>query len=166
MGHYTLKRVSRIPISLDEAWDFFSSPKNLKEITPEKVGFNQLSNSGSDKMYEGQLITYTVSPILGIPIFWMTEITHVHAKKYFIDEQRYGPYAMWNHSHFFKEIKGGVEMTDLVQYKMPLGFIGRLGHTILVKKQLDDIFAFREKRLIEKFGPPVPFSKEETLSRV
>jgi len=152
LGHYTLKRISRIPISLDEAWDFFSSPTNLKEITPEAIGFNQLSNSFSDKMYPGQLITYTISPILGIPIFWMTEITHVKEKEYFIDEQRFGPYALWQHSHFFKVVKGGIEMTDLVQYKLPLGFIGRIGHALTVKKQLKDIFDFREKRLIEKFG--------------
>lgn len=103
-------------------------------------------------MYPGQLITYTISPILGIPIFWMTEITHVKAKEYFVDDQRFGPYALWNHSHFFKAVPGGVEMTDLVQYKLPLGFIGRIGHALFVKKQLEDIFSFREKKLKEKFG--------------
>ena len=111
MGSYILKRVQRLPITLDAAWDFFSSPRNLKEITPAYMKFKVLSNSESEKMFAGQIITYTVSPILGIPLFWMTEITHVKDKEYFVDEQRFGPYALWHHKHFFKEIPGGVEMT-------------------------------------------------------
>lgn len=107
-------------------------------------------------MYAGQLITYTIAPLLGIPLFWMTEITHVHEKTYFIDEQRYGPYSLWNHSHFFREIPGGIEMKDLVQYKLPLGWIGDLGNHLLVKKQLRDIFDFREKQILKKFGKMGP----------
>ncbi len=103
-------------------------------------------------MYAGQLITYTIAPLLGIPLFWMTEITHVQDKKYFIDEQRYGPYSLWNHSHFFREIQGGIEMRDLVQYKLPLGWLGDLGNQLLVKKQLRDIFDFRENQILKKFG--------------
>jgi ligand-binding SRPBCC domain-containing protein len=152
MGSYSLKKVQRLPISLDEAWDFFSSPRNLKEITPAYMGFTILSNSDSEKMYAGQIITYKVRPVLGIPLFWMTEITHVEDKKYFVDEQRFGPYALWHHAHFFKAIEGGVEMTDLVNYKLPLGFLGNIAHAVFAKKQLEGIFDYRVKVLDEKFG--------------
>jgi ligand-binding SRPBCC domain-containing protein len=152
MGSYSLKRVQRLPISLDEAWEFFSSPGNLKEITPAYMHFTVLSNSDSEKMYAGQIITYKVRPVLGIPLFWMTEITHVEDKKYFVDEQRFGPYALWHHTHFFKAIEGGVEMTDLVNYKMPLGFLGNIAHAVFAKKQLEGIFDYRIKVLNEKFG--------------
>jgi ligand-binding SRPBCC domain-containing protein len=152
MGSYTLKRVQQLPISLDEAWEFFSSPRNLKEITPPYMNFKVLSNSESDKMFAGQIITYTVTPILGIPLFWMTEITHVKDKEYFIDEQRFGPYSLWHHKHFFKEIAGGVEMTDLLDYKLPLGFLGNTAHALFVKKQIENIFEYRNKVLLERFG--------------
>ncbi|MDQ3290885.1 MAG: SRPBCC family protein, partial [Bacteroidota bacterium] len=101
MSHYVLKRTQKLPISLDLAWDFFSSPDNLAEITPPYMGFEVLSNSDSVKMYPGQIITYYVRPLFGFKLFWMTEITHVADKNYFVDEQRFGPYAMWHHTHFF-----------------------------------------------------------------
>ena len=152
MGSYTLKRVQRLPITLEKAWDFFSSPRNLKDITPAYMNFKVLSNSESEKMFAGQIITYTVSPVFGIPLFWMTEITHVKDREYFIDEQRFGPYALWHHKHFFKEIPGGVEMTDLVDYKLPLGFLGTIAHGLFVKKQIESIFEYRNKVLVERFG--------------
>ena len=152
MGSYTLKTVQRLPISLDEAWDFFSSPRNLKEITPSYMNFRVLTNSDSEKMFAGQIITYQVSPIFGIPLFWMTEITHVKDKEYFIDEQRFGPYALWHHKHFFKAIPGGVEMTDFLDYKLPLGVLGNIAHALFVKKQVESIFDYRSKVLVERFG--------------
>ena len=117
---YTFKTIQNIPIPLQKAWDFFSNPENLKEITPHNLGFQIISKYHSNVMYEGQLIEYTVKPILGIPLYWMTEITHVKNQLYFIDEHRFGPYSLWNHQHHFKEIEGGVEMTDMVHYKLPL----------------------------------------------
>ena len=117
---YSFKTVQQIPISLDEAWDFFSNPANLANITPDGMGFKTISKFHGDTMYAGQVIEYKVSPVLGIPLYWMTEITHVDDKKYFVDEQRYGPYNMWHHQHHFKTIDGGVEMTDIVHYKLPL----------------------------------------------
>lgn len=152
MGSYTLKTAQRLPITLDVAWDFFSSPLNLKEITPAYMNFKVLSNSDSDKMFAGQIITYTVSPLFGIPLFWMTEITHVHDREYFIDEQRFGPYALWHHKHFFKEIPGGIEMTDFLDYKLPLGFLGNIAHALFVRRQIENIFEYRRKILIERFG--------------
>lgn len=94
-------------------------------------------------MYPGQVIEYTVKPLLGIPIYWMTEITHVVDKKYFVDEQRFGPYNLWHHQHHFKETAAGVEMTDIVHYKVPFGFLGDIANSILVEKKLKEIFDFR-----------------------
>jgi len=136
---------------MDEAWDFFSSPKNLQKITPSQLGFKIISKHHGDKMYAGQIIEYKVSPVLGIPIYWMTEITQVADKKYFIDEQRFGPYSLWHHQHHFREVEGGVEMTDIVHYKLPLGILGDIAHAIFVKKQLKGIFDYRFKIVEEMF---------------
>ena len=103
-------------------------------------------------MYAGQVIEYQVSPVLGIPLYWMTEITHVEDRKYFVDEQRYGPYSMWHHQHHFKMIEGGVEMTDIVHYKLPLWFLGDMANSLFVKKQLQQIFDHRFKKVEELFG--------------
>jgi ligand-binding SRPBCC domain-containing protein len=149
---YSIKTVQRIPISLEKAWDFFSKPDNLKDITPDNLGFNIVSKHHGDRMYAGQIIEYTVKPILGIPLYWMTEITHVAEQQYFVDEQRYGPYSMWHHQHHFKAIDGGVEMTDIVHYKLPLWFLGDIANTIMVKSQLKGIFNYRYKAVDDKFG--------------
>lgn len=151
MKIYTKSSKQNIPISLDEAWAFLSNPRNLKEITPPYMGFNILS--GADReMYPGQIIQYIVTPILGIKAKWVTEITHIEDKKYFVDEQRFGPYAFWHHKHFIREIPGGVEMEDIIDYKVPMGIIGQLVHPFLVKPKLDEIFEYRRKKLIELFG--------------
>ncbi len=154
MSVHTLKRIQRLPISPEAAWDFFSSPVNLKEITPAYMGFHIQSDSEFlKKMYPGQVIAYTVSPLLGIPLFWMTEITHIREGVYFVDEQRIGPYALWHHQHHFKPVPGGgVEMTDLVHYRLPLGVLGRLVHAIFVRRQLNTIFDYRFHVLEERFG--------------
>lgn len=151
MKIYTLKTVQKIPITIEEAWRFLSDPKNLKKITPDYMGFNILS--GAEKpMFPGQIIQYIVTPVMGIPTKWVTEITHVVENKYFVDEQRFGPYSLWHHKHFLKEIPGGVEMEDIIDYKLPFGIIGQLAHPIIVKPKLDEIFKFRRAKLIELFG--------------
>lgn len=149
---YSIKTVQKIPVSLDTAWDFFSKPDNLKDITPPNLGFNIISKHHGEKMYAGQIIEYKVSPILGIPLYWMTEITHVEDHKFFVDEQRFGPYSMWHHKHHFKAIDGGVEMTDIVHYKLPLWFLGDIANVIMVKSQLRNIFEFRYKAVDARFG--------------
>jgi ligand-binding SRPBCC domain-containing protein len=149
---YSLKTIQHIPVSLEEAWDFFSSPANLKEITPSNLGFQIISQHHGDKMYAGQIIEYKVSPVMGIPLYWMTEITHVIPGKYFVDEQRFGPYSMWHHQHHFREVRGGVEMTDIVHYKLPLSFLGDIAHVLFVKRQLQQIFDFRYRK-VEKLFP-------------
>ncbi len=148
---YSIKTVQHLPISLQEAWDFFSSPANLSTITPDHLGFQIVSKHHGEKMYAGQIIEYTVKPVLGIPLYWMTEISHVEDKKYFVDEQRFGPYSLWHHQHHFKETSAGVEMTDIVHYKLPLGILGRLAHCLFVKKQLKQIFDYRYKIVAEKW---------------
>lgn len=149
---HSIKTVQNLPITLDEAWEFFSSPANLAKITPDNLGFNIISKHHGNKMYAGQIIEYTVKPVLGIPMYWMTEITQVVDQQYFIDEQRFGPYTLWHHQHHFKAINGGVEMTDIIHYKIPLGFLGNIANTLFVKKQLQQIFDFRFKKAEELFG--------------
>ncbi|MCB0400013.1 MAG: SRPBCC family protein [Winogradskyella sp.] len=151
MKIYTLHKKQNLPISVDTAWEFLSSPKNLKTITPDYMGFNILS--GADRpMFPGQIIQYIVTPVLGIKTKWVTEITHVKDKEYFVDEQRFGPYALWHHKHFIKPIEGGVEMEDIVDYKIPMGILGQMVHPILVKPKLEEIFDYRTKKLEELFG--------------
>ena len=152
MAAHSFRTVQRIPVSLEQAWDFFSSPANLQVITPANMGFQVVSKFHGPVMYAGQIIEYTVKPVLGIPMYWMTEITQVVPGQYFIDEQRYGPYNLWHHQHHFKAIPGGVEMTDIVHYKIPLGFLGRIANTLFVKNKLQQIFNFRFKKVDELFG--------------
>lgn len=149
---HTLKRITKLPINVEKAWEFFSNPKNLKEITPDYMGFNITSEFLKEEMYPGMIITYKVTPLLNIPMSWMTEITQVKENKYFIDEQRVGPYTIWHHQHHFKAIKGGVEMTDVITYVVPLGFLGRLVEPLLVRPKLKEIFDYREKKMDELFG--------------
>ena len=118
MKLYQLKSKQFLPISLDEAWAFLSEPRNLKTITPEYMGF-EICDGADRPMYQGQIIQYIVTPVLGIKTKWVTEITHVVDKSFFVDEQRFGPYAFWHHKHFLKEVPGGVEMEDIIDYKIP-----------------------------------------------
>jgi ligand-binding SRPBCC domain-containing protein len=151
MKIYTFHRKQKLPITIETAWTFLSNPKNLKTITPDYMSFDILS--GADRpMFAGQIIQYIVTPILGIKTKWVTEITQVDHQKYFVDEQRFGPYALWHHKHFIKEIDGGVEMEDIIDYKVPMGILGQLVHPILVKPKLKEIFAYRQKKLIELYG--------------
>jgi len=149
---YSIQSIQKIPTSLETAWEFFSNPANLKKITPANLGFNIISQHHGDVMYAGQIIEYTVKPLLNIPLYWMTEITHVKEGEYFIDEQRYGPYSLWHHQHHFKIIDGGVEMTDIVHYKTPFWFLGDIAHALFVKKQLKGIFDYRFNKVETLFG--------------
>lgn len=152
MKIYNLKRVQFLPISLEEAWDFFSSPRNLSKITPTKMNFRILYMSGGDKTYAGQLIRYKVNVLPGIAVHWVTEITQVKELYHFIDEQRFGPYALWHHQHHFKAVPGGVEMTDEVNYAIPLGILGRLAHWLFVGREVNAIFDHRFKVLENYFA--------------
>ncbi len=151
MKIFELKKEQLLPIKMEEAWDFFSSPRNLKKITPSYMGFSITTKDLASKMYAGQIISYIVKPVLGIPLKWTTEITHVKDREYFVDEQRFGPYALWHHQHWFEETKEGVLMKDHVSYALPLGFLGRMANAIFVRKQLETIFEYRKKVTSEIF---------------
>jgi ligand-binding SRPBCC domain-containing protein len=151
MKIFKLKYSQKLPISLNEAWDFLSSPNNLELITPKSMDFN-ITDWDRKKAYPGQIIRYTVKPILGIKINWVTEITHVRDKEYFVDEQRFGPYTFWHHKHFIKEIEGGVIMEDVIHYKPPFGLIGVLLNFLFINSKLNSIFKHRELELIKTFG--------------
>ena len=151
MKLYQLHTKQDLPISVDEAWEFLSNPVNLGTITPDYMGFEIIS--GADRpMYPGQIIQYRVSPVAGVKMKWVTEITHVVSREYFVDEQRFGPYALWHHKHFIKKIPGGVEMEDIVDYKLPFGILGSILHPFLVEKKLSQIFKYREEKLNQLFG--------------
>ncbi len=153
MKIYSLRRSQELPISLDKAWLFFSSPGNLKKITPKKMGFDILSEDSDDPMYPGMIIRYLVRPSLNLPVHWVTEITHVKEPYYFVDEQRFGPYAFWHHQHKFRATEKGVLMEDIVNYALPLGILGRFAHWAFVKRQLNDIFDHRHETLANYFEP-------------
>jgi ligand-binding SRPBCC domain-containing protein len=142
----------KLPISLEEAWTFFSNPANLKEITPAHMGFVVVSKHHGEQMYAGQIIRYIVKPVLGIPLKWCTEITHVSENHYFVDEQRFGPYAFWHHQHRFTAIDEGVLMEDILHYKVPFGFIGDIVNSLFVRNEVNGIFKYRKKILEERFG--------------
>lgn len=151
MKIYTLHKKQSLPITVAQAWEFLSNPANLKTITPDYMGFHILS--GADKpMFPGQIIQYIVTPVLGIKTKWVTEITHVKDHDYFVDEQRFGPYALWHHKHFIREIEGGVEMEDIIDYKLPMGILGQLVHPFLVQPKLEEIFNYRTQKLEKLFG--------------
>ncbi len=147
---YHFTKTQLLPCSLEKAWDFFSDPSKLPEITPPNMKFKVRSEKQS-RMYAGQIVEYTVRPVLSIPLYWMTEITHVKEKEFFVDEQRFGPYTLWHHQHHFREVPGGTEMTDIVHYKLPMWFFGDIANWLFVKKQLNGIFAFRLKKTEEIF---------------
>ena len=151
MAIHRLHRIQRLPITRDRAWDFFSDPRNLATITPDELGF-QIKTELPDTMYPGMFIQYTVKPLLGIPMTWVTEITQVRPKEFFIDEQRVGPYSIWHHQHFFRDIPGGMEMEDIVDYQLPLSPLGDVVHPWLVKPKLKQIFDYREVKMRELFG--------------
>lgn len=151
MKIYKIETVQQVSASLDECWAFFSSPQNLQKITPNDMGF-QITDFDNKSVYPGQVIQYKVSPLLGIKLSWMTVITAVKDKSYFIDEQRFGPYTLWHHKHFFDATDSGTKMTDVVHYALPLGFLGRIMNTLVVKNKLQEIFDYRCVKIDEMFN--------------
>jgi len=141
-----------LPIDKSKAWDFFSSPKNLSLITPPEMDFKILSKLNGEEIFEGMKIDYTVKPLLGIAVRWQTEICKVQNQNYFTDRQAKGPYKIWEHTHTFSEVDGGVLMHDIVNYKLPFGFLGRTLNSILIKGKIDSIFVYRKKVLATLFN--------------
>jgi ligand-binding SRPBCC domain-containing protein len=151
MAFYQLKKTQILNTSIHEVWNFIASPGNLEEITPKDMGFIITSNNGLVKMYPGMIITYKVSPLFGIKVNWVTEITHIIEYEYFIDEQRIGPYSMWHHEHRIDPADDGVLMTDIVTYKPPFGFIGAIANSLVIHKRLEEIFNYRSIALEKRF---------------
>ncbi len=147
MAQHVLERTQFLPIPLEQAWSFFSSPKNLAVITPPQMGFVIRAPFDDRPTYTGQRITYMVRPVLGIPLTWVTLIEEVDAPHKFVDRQLKGPYKRWWHQHTFEAVEGGVRMHDRVEYELPLGPLGELAHGIFVRRQLKAIFDFRNKTL-------------------
>ena len=152
MGFYQLHTTQKIPATMEEVWNFISSPANLKKITPGYMGFDITSKNLSEEMYPGMIISYKVSPVFGIKTTWVTEITHVEEGEYFVDEQRVGPYSIWHHEHRIESIPGGVLMTDIVSYKPPYGVLGSIANALLIKNKLNEIFDFRTVAIEQIFG--------------
>lgn len=149
---YILERTQQLHCSIAEAWNFFSSPHNLSAITPREMNFVVLSKLKEGEIYEGMIIDYKVSPLLNLPLKWRTVITHVNGHKSFIDFQQKGPYKYWEHFHGFTANEEGVLMKDKVQYELPLGALGRLMHSLVVRKELHHIFDYRYKVLEKLFN--------------
>jgi ligand-binding SRPBCC domain-containing protein len=152
MAFYQFYREQKVNATLEEIWDFISSPANLKEITPDYMGFDITSSWLAEKMYPGMIISYRVSPLLGIKTTWVTEITHVEALKFFVDEQRVGPYSMWHHQHHIEPIEGGVLMKDTVSYRPPFGPLGAIANTLFIRAKLQEIFDYRKQALDKRYG--------------
>jgi ligand-binding SRPBCC domain-containing protein len=155
MAFYQLTKTQKLAASIKEVWSFIASPGNLKKITPGDMGFIITSNNGSECMYPGMIITYKGSPLFGIKLTWMTEITNIKEYEYFVDEQRIGPYLMWHHQHKIAPIDGGVLMTDIVTYQPPFGFIGAIANSLIIKNRLQQIFDYRSIALEKRFGMKV-----------
>lgn len=149
---YRLYREQQLNCNIEKAWDFFSSPHNLSEITPESMSFVVLSEINNEPIFEGMEIDYTVSPILGIPMRWKTVISQVEDYKSFTDFQKKGPYKYWNHFHEFIPNEKGVLMKDTVDYELPIGMLGKIAHQLFVKEKLKSIFDFRYSILNDLFN--------------
>lgn len=149
---YSIHKKQLLRANMDKVWDFISSPMNLEAITPPGMKFEILTDLAGQKMYAGQLIEYKISPFAGIKMNWVTEITHVQQHAFFVDEQRFGPYKFWHHQHRVKEVGEGIEMEDIVHYKLPFGPLGTLAHNLKIKKQLEDIFDFRFHKMESLFN--------------
>lgn len=141
-----------IPQPLDQVWEFFSRPENLNDITPQDMSFEILSDVAGVPMYEGMIVRYYIRPILNIRMNWVTEITHIQPQVYFIDEQRFGPYALWHHQHHFRAVEGGTCMQDVLHYKVPFGPVGKLADLLLVDRKIESIFTYRFGEIERRFG--------------
>lgn len=147
---HKLHKKQFLPIDIHLAWEFFSSPLNLSKITPSYMDF-RITSDLPEEMYEGMIITYKVKPLAGIAVNWVTEISHIRKPYFFIDTQLSGPYKLWHHQHIFKEVENGIEMEDIVHYKLPFGILGNIANFLFVRRQLEGIFNYRKKVLSEIF---------------
>jgi ligand-binding SRPBCC domain-containing protein len=151
MPIHHLTRKQFVPISLEEAWPFFSTPRNLEAITPGFLNF-RITSAVPEEIYSGLIITYQIAAVASVPMIWVTEIKHVVPLHRFVDEQRIGPFRFWFHEHRFDAVPGGIEMTDIVHYVMPWSWLGELVHAVFIRRRLNAIFDFR-RAYIENLWP-------------
>ena len=154
MKIHNFSKIQIINTTIDKAWDFFSNPANLSKITPPSMNF-EITSQLPDKIYPGLIIIYKVSPLPFFRVNWVTEIRQAVEKKYFIDEQRFGPYKFWYHIHLFRPSANGLEMEDIVYYGLPFGYIGNLLGSAIVRRQLNYIFDYREKQIEKLFNQKI-----------
>ncbi len=140
-----------MPTTRIPRWGFFSNPHNLPKITPPELNLH-ITSGAEREIYPGMIITYSVTPFPLVRSGWATEITEVDSPRYFVDEQRFGPYKFWRHKHFFADAGQKTEIRDLVHYALPLDPLGRLAHPLVVRRKLDSIFDYRSARLRSLFG--------------
>lgn len=139
-----------LPISLEDAWDFFSNPRNLDDMTPPELAFR--TQSGDDEpMFAGQIIVHRIRLLPGVWTTWVTEIVEVEDRRYFIDEQRSGPYRFWHHLHRFETCEDGVRMLDRVHYALPFHPLSAPMHGLYIRPQLERIFSYRRQILESRF---------------
>lgn len=150
MKTHRLTRSQFLPITLEQAWPFFSTPRNLEAITPDFLNF-RITSPVPDDIYSGLIITYKIAAVGGIPMTWVTEIKHVVPLQRFVDEQRIGPFRFWFHEHRFSAVDGGITMEDIVHYAMPWGWLGNLVHAVFVRRRLNAIFDFRREYLARRW---------------
>jgi hypothetical protein len=152
MKVYDLQREQDVARPVEEVFAFFERPENLARITPPSMGFEILTPPPIT-MQSGALLDYTVK-VFGVRNRWTTLITDHDPPHSFTDVQLKGPYSFWHHTHRFESIEGGTRLVDEVRYILPLGFLGRVAHSLLVKRQLETIFDYRGRIIEERFGRP------------
>jgi ligand-binding SRPBCC domain-containing protein len=151
MKIYPLYRRQALALTVQEAWDFFSSPYNLNEITPDFFNVT-VTSKVPERIYGGLMISYDMKAVFGISMAWLSEISHCDEPKRFVYEQRIGPFKFWSHEVCLTEQDGGIVMEDIVFYAMPLGFIGQFINKILIAGKLEQIFTVRQHYLAARWG--------------
>ncbi len=150
MSVHRLERELFIPATREQVWEYFCDPSNLNEMTPPDLNFIIISNDLA-VMFEGQLIEYRVEFVRGLRSLWLTEIAHVRAGEYFVDEQRLGPYRFWYHEHTFRAVDGGTQMNDRVTYSIGFGWLGDFLNAVWIGRRLKGIFDFRAEKMGQVF---------------
>jgi ligand-binding SRPBCC domain-containing protein len=150
---FKVEREILLPVPLEEAWNFFAQPKNLAEITPPEMRM-ELVDEERGPMYEGMVLRFKVSPLLGIKLNWTSEISKIVPLQYFIDTMIDGPFAKWHHQHFFEAADGGTLARDIIHYKPPFGLLGKAAKSLLIEKNINQLFEYRTQKLSEIFNKP------------
>jgi len=151
MKIYQLYRQQTLTMTAQDAWSFFSSPYHLNDITPDFFHVT-ITSKVPEKMYAGLMISYQMKAVFGIPMSWLSEVSHCDEPKRFVYEQRIGPFKFWSHEVCLTEQQNGILLEDIMFYAMPLGWLGQLVNRVLIADKLERIFDTRHAYLQSKFG--------------